>query len=85
MNKIIEFSREQLVNVTDQHDFFHAQRVAQMAIEIYRREVKVVHQHDKDMLLAMGYLHDTLAHHQEEDNTYIETVQSLLQGESFTP
>ena len=85
MNKIIEFAKEQLVNVTDQHDFFHAQRVAQMAIKIYRHEVKVVHQHDEDMLLAMGYLHDTLAHHQEENEAFIETVQALLAEENFTP
>lgn len=56
---VIEISKKELGNDPTGHDFFHAKRVANLAVSLYTKNNSYTEQ-DVKLLLIMGYLHDII-------------------------
>lgn len=60
LNDVMEFSKDVLGNDSTGHDFFHAQRVAQLAVTMYKKDFPNFTSNDINLILIMGYLHDVV-------------------------
>ena len=60
MDKIRKYVKAKLSLEPTGHDFYHAERVAQMAQKIYVLENKIVDQSSLKIIIASSYLHDTI-------------------------
>lgn len=56
---IVEITKKELGNDPTGHDFFHAKRVANLAVHLYKENHKYTKE-DIKILLIMGYLHDII-------------------------
>lgn len=59
IHDIVELSKKELGNDPTGHDFFHAKRVANLAVSLYTKNNSYTEQ-DIKLLLIMGYLHDII-------------------------
>lgn len=56
---VLELSKKELGADPTGHDFFHAERVAKLAVSLYTKNNSYTEQ-DVKLLLIMGYLHDVI-------------------------
>lgn len=60
LNDVITLSKDVLGNDSTGHDFFHAQRVARLAVTMYKKDFPKFTPGDIKLILIMGYLHDVV-------------------------
>lgn len=85
MDAIIQFTKTELAHNLEGHDFYHAQRVTQLALALYQKEVKEQQERDQKMISAMGYLHDTIDPKLFSNlQAQKEKLVQLLQKEQFS-
>ncbi|UQS83926.1 HD domain-containing protein [Bombilactobacillus thymidiniphilus] len=81
---IISYAQKILHFDSSGHDFYHAQRVANTAWQLYQQDQVAVEQNVEPLILATGYLHDTLDDKLISDlATAQEQVQIILQKTGF--
>lgn len=60
MEDIIQFAKNTLQFDSTGHDFYHVQRVAKLAVKLYKQDNLAMTPYDEKMLLIRGLLHDTV-------------------------
>lgn len=60
LEDVIHYVQSKLGEEPTGHDFFHAQRVAHLAVKLYQADFPEMTLADKQLLELMGYLHDVI-------------------------
>ncbi|MDK6503101.1 HD domain-containing protein [Lactobacillus crispatus] len=86
MNDIKLFSKKNMAYDPTGHDYLHAQRVAEVAIKIYRADYdSKITAEGLYIVEAASYLHDTIDEKITMDmNTRLKEVQALLEKENIS-
>lgn len=60
LNEIKAFAKHYLDGEMTGHDYFHVERVANLAVQLYRKDHSIRDQHAELIMQVEGYLHDTI-------------------------
>lgn len=60
LTEIKTFAKHYLDGDTTGHDYFHVERVANLAVQMYRKDHSAQDQHAELIMQLAGYLHDTI-------------------------
>lgn len=87
LGKIINFTQKQLAGERTGHDFYHGQRVAQLALKMYLQDYPKAHADSRiaAIIQAGGYLHDTIDEKICPDPAQVlQQIKKLLAQVGFT-
>lgn len=75
---VIDLTQKVLGKDATGHDFFHAQRVARLAVKMYIKDFPDYSNEDVKLLLLMGYLHDVIDDKITENSDWqLKLIQQL--------